>query len=155
MPYLDIPRYDQMGKVLVCQNMLRSDHMDKCGIGTDCTVCHFVFFPLRKQSTRVILLIISSYLSSLLLLLLHVTTEKKSTMIFEQMLHFWHILHRLPRPRQWTITFLITIIMIVITLLLWYHFRPYSIAEYPSIARVFFNVSEAGCGDELGSGDGH
>ena len=36
MPYLDIPRYDQMGKVLVCQNMLRSDHMDKCGIGTDC-----------------------------------------------------------------------------------------------------------------------
>ena len=36
MPYFDIPRYDQMEKVLVCQNRLRFDHMDKCGIGTDC-----------------------------------------------------------------------------------------------------------------------
>ena len=38
MSLFDIPKYAQMKKVLVCQNMLRSDHMDKYGIGTDCSV---------------------------------------------------------------------------------------------------------------------
>ena len=35
-PYFDISKYAQMEKVLVGRNMLRYDHMDECGIGTDC-----------------------------------------------------------------------------------------------------------------------
>ena len=34
--YFDIPKYAQMEKVLVFRNMLRYEHMDKYGIGTDC-----------------------------------------------------------------------------------------------------------------------
>ena len=34
--YFDISKYAQMEKVLVGRNMLRYDHMDECGIGTDC-----------------------------------------------------------------------------------------------------------------------
>ena len=29
-----------MEKVLICRNMLRYEHMDECGIGTDC-ICKF------------------------------------------------------------------------------------------------------------------
>ena len=45
--YFDISKYARMEKVLVCRNMLRYDHMDECGIGTDCkcetgeTICQF------------------------------------------------------------------------------------------------------------------
>ena len=34
--YYDIPKYAQMEKVLVFRNMLRYEHMDEYGIGTDC-----------------------------------------------------------------------------------------------------------------------
>ena len=34
--YFDILKYALMEKVLVGRNMLRYDHMDECGIGTDC-----------------------------------------------------------------------------------------------------------------------
>ena len=34
--YFDIPKYAQMEKVLVFRNMLRYEHMDEYGIGTDC-----------------------------------------------------------------------------------------------------------------------
>ena len=34
--YFDIPKYAEMEKVLVFRNMLRYEHMDEYGIGTDC-----------------------------------------------------------------------------------------------------------------------
>ena len=34
--YFDIPKYAQIEKVLVFRNMLRCEHMDEYGIGTDC-----------------------------------------------------------------------------------------------------------------------
>ena len=34
--YFDITKYAEMEKDLVSRNMLRYDHMDECGIGTDC-----------------------------------------------------------------------------------------------------------------------
>ena len=34
--YFDIPKYAQLEKVLVFQNLLRYEHMDEYGIGTDC-----------------------------------------------------------------------------------------------------------------------
>ena len=34
--YFDIPKYAQMEKILVFRNMLRCEHMDEYGIGTDC-----------------------------------------------------------------------------------------------------------------------
>ena len=36
--YFDIPKYAQMEKVLVFRNMLRYEHMDEYGIGTDCYI---------------------------------------------------------------------------------------------------------------------
>ena len=40
--YFDIPKYAQMGKVLVCRNILKYDNMDECGIGTDCKPLFFL-----------------------------------------------------------------------------------------------------------------
>ena len=34
--YFDIPKYAQIEKVLVFRNMLKYEHMDEYGIGTDC-----------------------------------------------------------------------------------------------------------------------
>ena len=50
--YFDIPKYAQIEKVLVFRNMLRYEHMDEYGIGTDCVLSGLVIDPTLSSRRR-------------------------------------------------------------------------------------------------------
>ena len=50
--YFDIRKYAQMEKVLVFRNMLRHEHMDEYGIGTDCNNAGNIYH-LNSMSTAI------------------------------------------------------------------------------------------------------